>query len=78
MRNFFFPKRFFPSRLSIVAYILFLGSLITLVMTIGIMPSMYGQLDKVYQPPKILNTLTLVGFLGGMGLYAVERRKHRD
>lgn len=78
MREFLFPKRLFPSKLSILGYILFFVTLITLVMTIGVMPAMYEQLDKSYLQPKVLNSLALAGFLGGMGLYAIERGRHKS
>lgn len=78
MKEFFFPRRFFPSKLSIVAYLLFLATLTTLVTTVGIMPATYKELGKEYQQPKVLNSLAFAGFLGGMGLYAIERSKHKE
>lgn len=68
-------KSMFPSKMSLVAWLILLTSIIVLISNIVVIPMVYGELGGEYSQPKAVNSLALVGFLGGGALYAIERHK---
>lgn len=74
--NYFSDKKCFPNRISKIAWVVLFVSMFFLVETLGILPMMFKQSGEEYQPPKELNSLALVGVIGGMTFYAIERSKN--
>lgn len=70
-----FPKSLFPSKLSILGYVMFFVSLLWLISTIGILPQVLSQVGKEFIQPRSLNAIFLAAFLTGLALYALERHR---
>ena len=68
-----FPKSLFPSKLSILGYVVFIVSLLWLISTIGILPQVLSQVGREFTQPRGLNAIFLATFLAGLTLYALER-----
>jgi len=70
-----FPEKYFPTRESIIAYVIACACLFILVLTIGFLPTRANFFNQEYNPPRELNGLVLAVFILSLSYFAFESRK---
>ncbi len=78
MRDMFFPRRFFPTALSIVYFHVFVIALSVGLSILFITPTMSQELGQEFTQPKPLNSLLAAGVFASMFGYVIERLIHRN
>ena len=68
-------KVLFPTKRSTVGFTLMMVSICFLCATLLLLPAISAEVGNEFAQPKVANSLALVGFLGGMTLYGLERIK---
>lgn len=77
--RFFFPEQIFPTNKSILLFFISSTSLITMLMTVWLLPLVYKEQNLEYTQPKTLNTILLLIFIFSLAFWglisALEKRR---